>query len=243
MHSNLSANSNNSPAFEFKSSVITVPVLNVYTTDINVLSLQLREKVNQAPEFFKNSSVLIDLQNIQNKDLNLSLLVDAIHNVDIIPIGVRGGSEAQNQLAHNIHLPTFAVSRTIEKEPEKVEKQPEPAAIVNAEQNTIENILITQPVRSGQRIYAKGDLIITSHVSAGAEVIAEGNIHIYGALRGRALAGVLGDENARIFCTNLQAELVSIAGNYRISEDIQETHKKIPVQIYLDEQALLIENT
>jgi septum site-determining protein MinC len=89
-----SLSSQNLPAFEFKSSVITVPVLNIYTTDVNVLSLQLREKVKQAPEFFKNSSVLVDLQKVQDQDLNLSLLINAIHNVEILPIGICGGSEA-----------------------------------------------------------------------------------------------------------------------------------------------------
>lgn len=247
MPSTPSLSSQNLPAFEFKSGVITVPILNIYTTDVNVLSLQLREKVKQAPEFFKNSSVLIDLQNVQDQDLNLSLLVDAIHNVEILPIGVCGGSEAHKELAHKIQLPSFTPPRASVEKP-AVEKAPETSVTTKPEavefpSNNIENTLISHPIRSGQRVYAKGDLIITSHVSAGAEVIAEGNIHIYGALRGRALAGVLGDEKARIFCTDLQAELISIAGNYRISEDIDESYKKIPVQIYLNEQALIIKNT
>ncbi|MDC9729423.1 MAG: septum site-determining protein MinC [Methyloprofundus sp.] len=239
-----SLSAQNLPAFEFKSSVITVPVLNIYTTDINVLSLQLREKVKQAPEFFKNSSVLIDLQNIQDQELNLSLLVDAIHNVEILPIGIRGGSEDHKKLAHQLQLPSFNNARSSAEKP-VIKETPEPTVAESAEPvlNNIENTLITQPVRSGQRVYAKGDLVITSHVSAGAEVIAEGNIHIYGALRGRALAGVLGDETARIFCSDLQAELISIAGNYRISEDIDQSYKKVPVQIYLNEQALIIQNT
>jgi len=235
------------PAFEFKSSVITVPVLNIYTTDISSFSLQLREKVNQAVDFFKNSSVLVDLQNVQDQDLNLALLIDAIHNVEILPIGIRGGSEAQQQAAKNIQLPIFNIPR-VSAEVAPVEKSPEPETPTQeiskeAQANNTVNTLVTQPVRSGQRIYAKGDLVITSHVSAGAEIMAEGNIHIYGSLRGRALAGVLGDENARIFCTDLDAELISIAGNYRISEDIEESYKKTPVQIYLDKQALIIKNT
>jgi len=237
------------PAFEFKSSVITVPVLNIYTTDINSFSLQLREKVKQAADFFKNSSVLIDLQNVQDQDLNLALLLDAIHNVEILPIGIRGGSEAQQQSAKKIQLPIFNIPR-VSTEAAPAEKSPKPvtpSATTNQSseepQNNTINTLVTQPIRSGQRVYAKGDLVITSHVSAGAEVMAEGNIHIYGALRGRALAGVLGDENSRIFCTDLQAELISIAGNYRISEDIEDSYKKTPVQIYLDKQALIIKNT
>ena len=101
-------------------------------------------------------------------------------------------------------------------------------------------MLISQPIRSGQRIYAKGDLTILSHVSAGAEIMAEGNIHIYGALRGRALAGVQGNTESRIFCSALEAELVSIAGHYKISEELDEVEKQTPTQIYLQDQALII---
>lgn len=103
-------------------------------------------------------------------------------------------------------------------------------------------LVIDRPLRSGQRIYAKGDVVMLALVSHGAEVIAEGNIHIYASLRGRALAGVQGDTRARIFCTCLEAELVSIAGIYRTIEnplppDIQGK----PVQIRLDDEKLLIE--
>jgi septum site-determining protein MinC len=245
-----SLSSKNLPAFEFKSSIITVPVLNIYTTDVNVLSLQLREKIKQAPAFFKNSSVLIDLQNIQDQDFNLSLLVDVIHNVHILPIGIRGGSIAHKKLAHQLQLPSFNITHSpIKKTPIKktsIEEKPKTIVVETKSNpplsNNLENLLITQPIRSGQRVYTKGDLVIASNVSAGAEVIAEGNIHIYGALRGRAVAGALGDKKARIFCSNLQAELISIAGNYRINEDIDESYKKTPIQIYLNEHALIIKN-
>ena len=100
--------------------------------------------------------------------------------------------------------------------------------------------LVTQPIRSGQRIYATGDLIIMSQVSAGAEIMAEGNIHVYNTLRGRALAGVHGNTDARIFCFDLQAELISIAGDYKTSEDLNKQIYKKPVQIYLQNHALII---
>ncbi|MBN3757908.1 septum site-determining protein MinC [Paraburkholderia sp. Tr-20389] len=102
--------------------------------------------------------------------------------------------------------------------------------------------VIDKPLRSGQRIYAKGDLVVLGMVSNGAEVIAEGNIHIYAPLRGRALAGVHGNHDARIFCTCLEAELISIAGIYRTTENPlpADVHGK-PVQIWLDEEKLMIE--
>ncbi|WP_425433721.1 septum site-determining protein MinC [Nitrosomonas marina] len=104
----------------------------------------------------------------------------------------------------------------------------------------VRTMLVTQPVRSGQRIYAPGDLVVMSQVSAGAEIMAEGNIHVYNTLRGRALAGVQGNTSARIFCLDLQAELVSIAGDYKTSEHITKTTQKKPVQIYLQDHALII---
>jgi septum site-determining protein MinC len=103
-------------------------------------------------------------------------------------------------------------------------------------------LVIDRPLRSGQRIYAKGDLVVLGMVSNGAEVIAEGNIHIYAPLRGRALAGVHGNHDARIFCTSLEAELISIAGIYRTAEvPLAEEVKGKPAQIRLDEERLLIE--
>ncbi|MAM89362.1 septum site-determining protein MinC [Allohahella sp. A8] len=104
------------------------------------------------------------------------------------------------------------------------------------------NRIVTTPVRSGQQIYAKGgDLIVTAPVSAGAELLADGNIHVYGALRGRALAGVKGNQSARIFCHSLEAELVSIAGQYRISEDLQKTEWQKSCQIYLADGKMKIQ--
>ena len=97
-------------------------------------------------------------------------------------------------------------------------------------------MIITEPVRSGRQIYAaRGDLIVMGPVSAGAELLADGNIHVYSSLRGRALAGISGDTNARIFCHSLEAELVSIAGLYRVSEDLDASVFKKQVHIYLDD--------
>lgn len=108
--------------------------------------------------------------------------------------------------------------------------------------STEPTLVIDRPLRSGQRIYAKGDLVVLGMVSNGAEVIAEGNIHIYAPLRGRALAGVHGNHDARIFCTSLEAELISIAGIYRTAEvPLAAEVKGKPAQIRLDEERLLIE--
>ena len=103
-------------------------------------------------------------------------------------------------------------------------------------------LLVDRPVRSGQQIYARDtDLIIMGQVGAGAEVIADSNIHVYGPLRGRALCGVSGNARARIFCQSLEAELVSVAGNYRMLETIPEDLRGRPAQIWLDDDRLNIE--
>jgi septum site-determining protein MinC len=102
--------------------------------------------------------------------------------------------------------------------------------------------LITQPVRSGTQVYARdADLVVTAPVSAGAEIMADGNIHVYAALRGRALAGAGGDAEARIFCSRLEAELVSIAGHYLVSDQIPPEFRGLPVQIALVDDRLTIE--
>ena len=102
--------------------------------------------------------------------------------------------------------------------------------------------VVTQPVRSGQQVYApEGDLIIMAPVGAGAEVLAAGHIHIYGPLRGRALAGVHGDSSASIFCQSLEAELVSVAGHYKISEDLQDSGWREPARIRLNGDALVVD--
>lgn len=224
--------------------MVTTPVLNLFNTDINAITIQLREKIKQAPEFFTNSSLLIDLQGIPGEELNLALLVDAIRDAGMFPVGIRGGTKEQQHAANDLKLPGLSAHNT--NKPQAVEKKElKPSPVTEISEQTaaapIETMVITQPIRSGQRIYAKGDLVITAQVSAGAEIMAEGNIHVYATLRGRALAGVQGNENARIFCSDLQAELVSIDGNYRISEDIVDSERNAPVQIYLSKQAIIIQ--
>lgn len=238
-------------ALEFKSASLTVPVLLVLSNDLPIIEQQLQEKIQQAPEFFKHSSVLIDLSKLvaQNQTLDLSALVASLRQLLFLPVGIRGGNEQINQDAlalglpvHNQYQATAPVNAKPEAKPPIVAAVPEPEASASDVPNVVENKLITHPIRSGQRVYAKGDLIVTATVSAGAEIMAEGNIHVYGSLRGRALAGVLGNEDSRIFCSDLQAELISIAGIYQLSEDISQRDANKPVQICLDHQTLVIKD-
>jgi len=234
-------------ALEFKSTSFSVPVLVIFSAELKQVELQLKEKISKAPDFFKNSPILIDLQfcNTSENEIDTAQLIHCLQDNALFPVGVSGGNDKQNGQAIDLHIPTRTIRTTSSAisthkpavEEKSIEEEATPAEPTPP---SVENKLISHPIRSGQRIYAKGDLIILSHVSAGAEVMAEGNIHIYGALRGRALAGVQGNTESRIFCSDLQAELVSIAGNYQVSEDLDKAEHCQPTQIYLQEQTLII---
>jgi len=235
-------------ALEFKSSTFSVPVLVLFGVDLGIIEQQLQEKINLAPEFFRNSPLVLDLQEInkQGLDINIAELTGIIRKAGILPVGVRGGNVQQNKQALELLIPVYSIHSGGVSAENKKQKTITPAPVPEPKTDTdidvTETTLITQPIRSGQRIYAAGDLVILAQVSAGAEIMAEGNIHVYNTLRGRALAGVRGNTEARIFCFDLQAELISIAGNYKVSEDLDDTVRNKPVQIYLQDQALIIKD-
>lgn len=248
---------NTSSVLEFKSSTFFAPILILFNNDIAAIEEALQEKIGLAPEFFKDSPLIIDLRelNKQNQDLDFVEIVQVLRRVGFFPVGIRGGNEQQNKQACTLSIPIDTVreqgnSIVIGEAQKQETTQPAPQPEITVAKETVSaaavppvaviSTLVTQPIRSGQRIYASGDLIILSQVSAGAEIMAEGNIHVYNTLRGRALAGVHGNTAARIFCFDLQAELISIAGDYKTSEDLNKQTYKNPVQIYLQNHALII---
>jgi len=243
----------NPPVLEFKSSTFSVPVLVLSGNDLEIVEQQLQAKIQLAPEFFKNSPLVIDLQelNKHNIEIDLERLVLLIRTLGLLPVGMRGGNVQQNILVMSLGIPVYSISSTASTgsntqktitPPPVAEAKKETAAPDTTATPSSAATLITQQVRSGQRIYATGDLVVVAQVSAGAEIMAEGNIHVYNVLRGRALAGVQGNSEARIFCSDLQAELVSIAGTYKISEDLDETVRGKPVQVYLQNDNLKIKD-
>ena len=240
MSTDTQQNAHHSPILEFKSSTFSVPVLVLASNDVIIIEQQLQEKIHLAPEFFKNSPLIFDLQelNKHNLDIDVTAFTHIIRELGLMPIGIRGGTAQQNQQALELGIPVHSGHSVTASSGVQKQSAPEPEPRAVAATST----LITHPVRSGQRIYALGDLVILAQVSAGAEILAEGNIHVYGSLRGRALAGVQGNIEARIFCSDLQAELISIAGNYKISEDLNGAVPNQPVQIYLQDHALVIKD-
>lgn len=225
--------SEDTPPFELKGSLFTLTVLHLFQMDQAAIERHLAEKVKQAPGFFNNTPVVIDLDGVADspEGLDFNGLYELLRAHGMVPVGMRNGTPMQQAAARLAGLPALPENRANGgKKPDK----PEPAA---------RSRMVNHPVRSGQQIYAPdGDLILLGPVSAGAEVIADGNIHIYGALRGRALAGVRGAADTRIFCQSLEAELVSIAGCYRISEQLDPADRGKAVQIRLMEDRLIIEH-
>jgi len=233
---------------EFKSTSLVTPVLVLSGNNLAEIDQQLSAKVAQAPEFFKHSPLIVDFHKLDSvvEPLAVEDIMALVKQHGFMPIGIRGGNEQHNTQAWAMNLPVHSMhSQTAPLVPKKHE---EPVAAkatavsetADAAGGVVENKLINHPIRSGQRVYVKGDLIVTASVSAGAEIMAEGNIHVYGSLRGRALAGVLGNVESRIFCADLQAELVSIAGIYKLKDDLMSYPQQTSVQIALEGDSLHI---
>lgn len=223
-------------AFQLKGGLFTLTTLQIFNPDLIELKAQLLEKIKQAPNFFQHAPIVLDLKiaNQPNMPIDFAGLKAMLQSINLIPIGIRNATQDQIQIAMQSG---FAILRDTPdpREKDKLQTTNTPPA------KTFASKIITLPVRSGQRIYAPdGDLIVLNHVGHGAELIADGNIHIYGALRGRALAGVNGNQKARIFCQSLEAELVSVAGSYKMSEDIERQAWKIAAQIYIKDDRLQI---
>lgn len=237
--------------FQLKSASVSMTALELYYFESDAFEETLKDKINQAPGFFRDIPLIISLEKYEGLDSELDFfsIIGTCRRNNIHVVGVRGGNNDQRRLARGAALAlmpgTGQRDRAHESEsaansvPE-APAAPAPAAPAPPPAEATPAKVITQPVRSGQQVHApEGDLIILAPVQAGAEVLAAGNIHVYGPLRGRALAGIHGAESARIFCQSLEAELVSIAGHYKISEDLQDNGWKSAMQIQLRDDLLV----
>lgn len=222
---------------ELKGSSFTLSVVHLHSTQPEIVYQALIQKVEQAPAFLRNAPIVLNIAHT-GKDADWPALHKVFNDVGLRIIGVSGcQDETQKQAVLAAGLPLMSEGRLPKKSPP--EAVPPPAAEVASIAQTR---IIDTPIRSGQQIYARhGDLIVLGHVSAGAEVIADGNIHIYGIMRGRALAGANGDVNSQIFCHNLAPELVSIAGQYWLSDQIPEAFYGQAVRLSLRARALTIQ--
>jgi len=223
---------------ELKGSSFTLSVVHLHNSEPEVIRQALLEKVEQAPAFLKNAPVVINVATL-NGDANWKELQQAVAAAGLRVVGISGcRDERQKRAIARAGLPLLSEG----KGQKMAAPEPAPAPAPVVENVPAKTRIISTPVRSGQQIYARNsDLIVTSSVSAGAEIIADGNIHIYGMMRGRALAGASGDTQCQIFCTHLGAELVSIAGQYWLSDQIPSDYVGQAVRLSLLDNALTIQ--
>lgn len=221
---------------ELKGSSFTLSVVHLHDAKPEVIRQALKDKIAQAPAFLQHAPVVINVSALEGP-VNWSRLQQIITETGLRVVGVSGCKERElKEEVERAGLPILTEGK--DKAPRKAE-EPQPAPAVIA---PVKTRLIDAPVRSGQRIYAPNcDLIVTSHVSAGAELIADGNIHVYGMMRGRALAGASGDKDAQIFCMHLTPELVSIAGEYWLSDQIPAEFSGKAARLLLADNALTIQ--
>ncbi len=225
---------------ELKGSLFTLSVLKLTDTDLERSLDALSEKIAQVPKFFDKAPIVVDLERIQEAAIDFAALRSGLADLNLVPVGISNGSEQQKLAARNAGFSCVngGAQRTVAAKP--VADTPAPNAV--PEPIAAKTLTVESHIRSGQQVYAKdADLIILGSVSNGAEVIADGNIHIYGSLRGRAIAGAKGDSSARIYCQNLQPELVSVCGQYWLSDALQQHWKKSAVIALRDDKLALTE--
>lgn len=237
-------------AFEIKSASLDLLALHLKTDQASLLITALESRFGPAAAQGSAEAFVLDLEALpQPAGLDLGTLLPAFSAHGIHVVALRHPDPAVAELARHFGLaysPSNSAARQhVETTPEPIpEPAPkvEPAPAETQVDNAPATLIIDKPVRAGQQIYARSsDLVVLAMVSAGAEVIADGNIHVYAPLRGRALAGARGNTSARIFTQAMEAELVSIAGVYRtIEQALPDSIKGKPAQIYLENERLVI---
>lgn len=205
--------------FEIKSATLPLVALLLKTADLAQLERDLAARFGDAPDFFDNDPLVVDLAPLREQDAGIDYpsLVQLLRRHRVHAIAVKGGSTTQMEEAQRAGL-AIAPDVVIQKAAPVAAPAPAPAAPA-APATPPHALVVDKPLRSGQQVYARGrDLIVMAMVNPGAEVMADGHIHVYAPLRGKAMAGARGNVQARIFTLALEAELVSIAGVYRTSE-------------------------
>jgi septum site-determining protein MinC len=234
---------------------VGIASVRVRRADAAALCEELERRVRAAPQLFSRAAVVLDLSHFLDlpDDGTVDALLEAVRSAGMLPVGLAYGTSATEALARRMGLPLIAKFRAAYEPadggsiappapapapaPRAATREPAPApapAPLGAQHHD-------GAVRSGQQVYARErDLVVTGAIANGAEVIADGSIHVYGCLRGRAMAGAQGDPGARIYVSDFRAELVAIAGHYRVFEQIPRDLEGQPVQCWLDGEKLLV---
>ncbi|MGB1557311.1 MAG: septum site-determining protein MinC [Oceanococcaceae bacterium] len=232
--------SDSCPVLEFRGRMLSMSLLRVHTNNLDEIAERLREQLTRSA-LLRELPIALDLQ-VQIIDVEGLLAI--LRKEQLKVLGAIRGAASMEAAVRRTGLAVIQdpgqrgkAEATPESKaapkPAPAPQAPPPPPEPEAEPFSVQ--VHTQPVRSGRQVYVRaGDLTLTAQVGAGAEVIADGNIHIYGTLRGRAIAGAQGDTKACIFCRSLEAELVAIAGTYMVADDIPADMRGRPVQIRLD---------
>lgn len=246
----MSAQTDYAQAGELKFGQVGIANLRVRSLDPTQLAAEMAERVQRAPNLFARAAVVLDFGGL-SKTPSLDearALVEGLRDAGVLPVALAYGTREIEALSQQLGLPLLAKFRAqyeradeapapprAPEPPRAAEPPPAPVATPAAASAAAPGLIQATPVRSGQQVYAEQrDLTVLATVGAGAEVLADGSIHIYGALRGRALAGARGNEGARIFCREFYAELVAVAGHYKVMEDIPAELRGKAVQVWLE---------
>lgn len=221
-------------AFQFKGGALTVTTLELLTTDALLIEKELEHQTRRAPAFFQQTPVVLSFERLeQDQAVSLDLIVAACKRNGLIPIAVRCALESVKKSAWALGLGWFPPQaeghlRSVTQDKGCVARKA--------------TKFVQGTVRSGQQVYADcADLVVLGSVNEGAEVVADGNVHIWGVLRGKAIAGAQGDQEARVICQQFKAELVSIAGIFQIYESYNGSSAETQLtEIYLDNESLVV---
>jgi len=221
-----------SKIIDLKGSILSLTVLNLFSDQIDETKKAIAAKIDQAPDFFVGIPIVLEPKIALKDPTFLALLVEYLTQLQMIPIGIRTKEDAIKEQAEYAGLAIFPQEKPKARS-KKTKNEPEEAGLKTA-------LMVNNSVRSGQQIYAKDrDLIVMGSINPGAEVVADGHVHVFGKVMGKVFAGSSGDGNAKIFAKQLNPELVCIAGMYQLSEDIDESFKKGFVEISLTEGKLV----
>lgn len=227
-------------ALEFKGRMLSINRAQVLDADTAAIKAQIEQFARRMPQAAKGMTLIIDSE----LEIDLAAMVHAMRSAGMQPLGVSDGVLAEAARALGLAVVSKDTGKTSAKSTESALSaetvKPVPVTAGAARKPAR---IVADPIRSGQQVYAEGsDLIVLTSVSPGAEVIADGCVHVYGKLSGRAIAGARGDETARVFCRKLEAELIAIAGIYAVADQIKDGPRGQAAQAYLQNGQLKIES-
>lgn len=212
-------------SFSLKHRSAGITLFQPLSASLDRITEQLQLQRGQAPALFADLTLVIDAS-LWPPSLNLADLISRLSEQQLKPMALSGADQPLQQQAAALGLPTIDVAA--------------PRSANSHTAASLRPLVVSQPVRSGQKIVARGrDLILLNSVSNGAEVVSDGHIHCCGVLRGKAYVGASGDQSAQLFCQKLDAELVAVAGLYQLHGEWPVQMRNQPVRVAFDNEKLI----